>query len=127
MDDASGDEDESVRGVPIVPTCTTTSSTTTTIASSDLERIRRSVLALAATDEMNKATALETTRLFHEMESLLHRECNERDRALSDTRSELERMRLQSELDRLARQKTLSDVQMQQMMSDAPRGRTTRR
>ena len=84
---------------------------------SELCRIREKVCVLAASETIDKTSALDLTRLFHDLETLLHRECHSRDRALTELRAELQRTRLQIELDRLARQKTMNDVQIQQLLT----------
>lgn len=91
----------------------------------DLDEVRRGVLDLAASDQLDKASALAVTRLFHAMETLLKHECTTRDRALAETRNELERTMLQNELDRMARRRTLDEQQI--VGEPTPRGRTTRR
>lgn len=93
----------------------------------ELGELRDELRELA--QELDKEHALGVTRLFHAMETLLQRECHDRDRTLADTRSELERARLQAELDRLARRHVLEELQTraESTPSTAPRGQTKRR
>jgi len=64
--------------------------------------IRSGIIELATSDSLDKAAALQITRLFHGMEMLLRHECNTRDTLLRDTQNEVERLKLQTELDRLS-------------------------
>ena len=88
-----------------------------------LETIKKGFAALAESDGLDKAHALELTRLFHSMETLVLREIHLRERDVAELRTELEMTRLRSELDRLARRQTVEAFQAQQISSVPSRKR----
>lgn len=95
-----------------------------------LDTIRTSAARLAASEALDKTTALALMNLFHAMENLLTYECNLRDRMIIETRTTLERTRLEGELDRLARRHTLDEQSLQQLAETHmphTRGSTRRR
>ena len=84
----------------------------------NLEDIRHGVSQLAASDVLDKQSAISVLSLFHSMEKLFDRECNKRDAMLVDVRNALEKTRLESELDRLARRKTIEDAHVKACNDD---------
>lgn len=84
----------------------------------ELETIRRRVDALAASDKLDKESALQVTGLFHSMESLLCYECNIRDRRLLELKSSLELAQVKEELAHAARQCTHSQEHSLEALSN---------
>ena len=97
-----------------------------TVSSSEEEEcrvIRQGFDRLAESEGLDKVHALELTRLFHSMETVLQRSAHAREREVAELKAELEMIRLRSELDRLARRQTMEAFQaqqQQQMASVAP-------
>ena len=91
--------------------------------SDTMETIKKGFAALAESDGLDKSHALELTRLFHSMETLVLREIHLRERDVAELRTELEMTRLRSELDRLARRQTVEAFQAQQISSVPSRKR----
>jgi hypothetical protein len=96
---------------------------------SDVDTIRIKFIELVESDKVNKSEALSIMHLFHAMESLLVHECNVRDKVILETKSALERNRLETECDRLARRHTLDEQSIAQLteMQAHPRGNSKRR
>lgn len=86
-----------------------------------IDSIRTGVNDLAASDKLDKESALSMTRLFHAMETLMRSECTWRDAHIAKLESEVERVRLQHELDRI------SNVQIQQQIESTPLRRSKSR
>jgi hypothetical protein len=82
---------------------------------SDVDSIRKKFTELAESDKIHKIEALSIMHLFHAMESLLVHECNLRDKVILETKSALERNRLETECDRLARRHTLDEQSIAQL------------
>ena len=91
-------------------------SSTTPSTSDEEERraIRQGFDRLAESDGLDKVHALELTRLFHAMETVVQRSAHAREREVAELKAELEMARLRSELDRLARRQTMEAFQAQQ-------------
>ena len=83
----------------------------------NLEAIREEVNKLAASDKLDKDSALTMTRLFHAIETLMRQECTRRDAEISRMEYEIERTRIQSELDRIT---NVQIHQQQQQVESTP-------
>lgn len=67
-----------------------------------MEEIRTGMNALATSDQLDKESALQLTRLFHAMEMFMRQEITHRDGVIAALRAELAQLRTQTELDHLA-------------------------
>ena len=97
-------------------------SSTAAISTSEEEErrvIRQGFDRLAESEGLDKVHALELTRLFHSMETVLARSAHAREREVAELKAELEMTRLRSELDRLARRQTMEAFQAQQQQQQA--------
>ena len=81
-----------------------------TADATNLDDIRCAVHALAASDRLDKESALQVTRLFHAMEMLHRHAIAERDGDNAALRAEMNQQRLQTELDRLATRQLREDA-----------------
>ena len=70
-----------------------------------MEYIMTKANELAASDKLDKDSALAMTRLFHALETLLRHECANRDARISKMECDIERTHVQHELDRLTNAK----------------------
>jgi hypothetical protein len=68
----------------------------------NIDTIRNGVNELAASDRLDKDSALAMTKLFHAMETLMRHECTCRDAQIVMMNGDMERARIQYELDRLS-------------------------
>lgn len=96
---------------------------------SNIDTIRKKLIEVVESDKINKLEALSIMHLFHVMESLLVHECNVRDKVILETKSALERNRLETECDRLSRRHTLDEQSIAQLeeLQAHPRGNSKRR
>ena len=82
----------------------------------EIETIRKSVNELAASERLDKESALAMTRLFHSLEMLMRHEFTRRDAKIARLEGEIERSRMQHELDRI----TNVQIQQQQQVESTP-------
>ena len=75
-----------------------------------LASIKQDMDTLVHGDVVDKTTALEITRLFFELETLLIQEKHARIQETTTLRNEVEMARMRAELDRLARRQTLDAI-----------------
>ena len=68
----------------------------------NIDSIRNGVNELAASDRLDKDSALAMTKLFHAMETLMRHECTCRDAQIAKMNGDIERARIQHELDRVS-------------------------
>lgn len=106
---------------------TTRATTTEELQTTDarVRALREEVAELAASEALDKTTALRVVQLHHQMETLLDQERAAREVELVKLRGDLERFHMQAELDRLARKSVVSEAQIQHMSET--HGRTSRR
>ena len=78
-----------------------------------LPSLKKRLEVLVNDEKVEKNTALNITRLFHEFETYMLAEFKTKDELCIEMCNKLEKERLQHELDRMARRQTLEDMQTQ--------------